>query len=309
MLDPTALTKREGGFDPPGGDGRKDLPAGPMRRYVWTYDEAGSRPTRGARRHLHAASRGRCDLEEAVGVRRRTSSASTSTCGLSLVPAGRSGHRARRGEDPRHLRPAARAPQRARRSSTRTRPSSGCPAWTRPRTARRRHRPPEPRRGRRRRPAPPRLTHALLPRRATSPSPTIRATADVRTWWGTRGDPDAGEEQRERIAEFFRLKGEADPDPVWDPEKDPGLDERIRVGVHGQYQNWLVAGRPDAGRARTSTCRSTSGPIDRARPRPGRLRRGRSRSSSTRWRPTSSPTRSSGSTTCSAASSAARAWP
>ena len=35
-LDPTDLTRREGGFDPPGGDGRADLPAGPMRNHIWT---------------------------------------------------------------------------------------------------------------------------------------------------------------------------------------------------------------------------------------------------------------------------------
>ena len=74
--------------------------------------------------------------------------------------------------------------------------------------------------------------------------PEDAATANVRTWWGTQGDPERRAEQRDRVSDFFRLKGRSDPDHEWDPEKDPDLAERIRVGVHAQYQNWLVLDVP-----------------------------------------------------------------
>jgi YidC/Oxa1 family membrane protein insertase len=237
FLDPTALSKREGGYDPPGGEGREDLPPGPMRRYVWTYDEAGSKATEeldaiftlqradGAtwrKQWVFIEDEGRFDVHLRLSLLPPAGQAIAPVAVKILVTSGLLR------EPPNGA--AFQYPNTAiLRLSRMDEADEGVDGFARPNLddvdaddlrllgAR---------------------THYYLATYFAEPDDP--ATADVRTWWGTRGDPDRREEQRERIAEFFRLKGETDPDTVWDPEEDPGLKERIRVGAHAQYQNWLV---------------------------------------------------------------------
>lgn len=241
LLDPTDLSKRAGGFEPPGGDGREDLPAGPMRKLVWTYDEAGSRAT---------------PELDAIFTLERSDGATWRKQFVFFEEEGRYDVHLRLSLTPPAGRAVAPVAVKVLVTSGLLREPPCGAAFQYPNTALvRLSRMDEAEEladgiGR------PNLddidaddlrllgarTHYFLSTYFADPEDP--ATADVRTWWGTQGASDRREAQRDRAEEFFRLLGASDPDHEWDPEKDAGLRERIRVGVHAQYQNWLVLDVP-----------------------------------------------------------------
>ena len=241
LLDPSALTKQEGRFEPPGDGDRDDLRPGPMRSLVWSYDEA--------------ATTASAELD-AIFTLKRADGATWRKQWVFFEDEDRYDVQLRLSLLPPEGGAVAPVAVKVLVTSGLLREPPNGAAFQYPNTG----------------------IHRLARQDQAEESPDgiakpdledvdvddLRllgarthyylstyfadredpATAKVRTWWGSRGDPRRREEQRERVSDFFRLKAASDPDHVWDPDQDPEIRERIRVGVHAQFQNWLVLDVP-----------------------------------------------------------------